>query len=271
MQSDLRMYFPIDVSLDPTLGCGQAHRWRKLEDGSWQGVIKDHVVTLIQKEQGFECTGDCASTDIYDYFRAEDDLDSIIEEISEADPYVKTLSEKCPGMRILKQPEWECLATYVLAANVNLKRIAKMVESVCDHYGTDLGERRAFPTPEQILKGKDTICECRLGFREQRFIELAQRVHDGEVDIEGMRSLTYSELIEALMDIKGVGPKIADCVALFGYGHLEAFPVDIRIQHVVKERYGVEGSYKTVSTFGRERFGRYAGYAQEFLYHSDFI
>lgn len=71
--------------------------------------------------------------------------------------------------------------------------------------------------------------------------------------------------------INGVGPKVADCVALFGFGKLEAFPVDVRIQKCVERMYGVTGSYKTVSGFGMEKFGKYAGYAQEFLYHSDFI
>lgn len=264
------MELELDVSLDPTLGCGQAHRWRKTEDGSWQGVIKDSVVTLRQTDKGFEYAG-CNEGDLREYFRADDDLDEIITSISAADPVVADLSSRCPGMRILKQPEWECLATYVLATNVNVKRIAKMVESVCDHYGTDLGARRAFPTPRQILDGKETICECRLGFREPRFIQLAERVENGEIDLESMKALDYEKLTLALQDINGVGPKVADCVALFGFGKLEAFPVDVRIQKCVERMYGVAGNYKTVSGFGRRKFGAYAGYAQEFLYHSDFI
>lgn len=264
------MDIEMDVSLDPTLGCGQAHRWRKMDDGSWQGVIKNNVVTLHQTEFGFTCQG-CDKVDVLEYFRAEDNLNEIITDISAADPHVAELSAKCPGLRILKQPEWECLATYMLATNVNVKRIAKMVESVCDHFGTDLGERRAFPTAKQILDGKECICECRLGFREPRIIELCQDVENGAFDIDAMKKLNYSELVTELQKINGVGPKVADCVALFGFGKLEAFPVDVRIQKCVERMYGVTGSYKTVSGFGMEKFGKYAGYAQEFLYHSDFI
>jgi len=261
----------MDVSLDPTLGCGQAHRWRKLTDGRWQGVIRNDVVTLSQTPDGFDCEGCSDIPAVLEYFRSQDDLPSIIKEISEADECVARLSGACPGLRILKQPEWECLATYVLATNVNVKRIAKMVESVCDLFGTDLGARRAFPTPKQILDGKDRICECRLGFREPRFITLAQRVEDGEIDIEGMKKLSYEDLHRELCTIYGVGPKVADCVALFGYGHLCAFPIDVRIQKEMEMRYGVTGSYAKGSGYGREKFGRYAGYAQEFLYHSEFI
>lgn len=261
----------MDVALDPTLGCGQAHRWRKLGDGSWEGVIGSDVVTLRQTPDGFECEGASDMCQVMDYFRSGDDLERIVEELSKRDPYVGGLSAHCPGLRILRQPEWECLATYVLATNVNVKRIAKMVESVCDHFGTDLGRRRAFPTPKQILDGRECVGECRLGFRESRFIELAQRTEDGEIDIGGMRDLSYADLVKELMTINGVGPKVADCVALFGYGHMEAFPVDVRIQKIMRVMYGVEGTYRTVSAYGRNLFGGYAGYAQEFLYHSEFI
>ena len=264
------MRIELDVTLDPTLGCGQAHRWRK-KDHVWEGVLRKEVVTLRQTEDGFEATGCSSESLLKEYFRSSDDLDAIIGEISSMDPYVASLSANCPGLRILKQDRWECLATYLLATNANVARIGKMVESVCDLFGDDLGGRHAFPTPGQILDGCDNICQCRLGFREQRFVELADRVENGDVDPDGIAELPYEKCVEALMDIKGVGPKVADCVALFAYGHLEAFPVDVRISKEMERMYGVTGSYGKVSSFGREKFGRYAGYAQEFLYHSPFI
>ena len=264
------MKLDLDVSLDPTLGCGQAHRWRK--DGDvWEGVLGNEIVRLRQTEDGIEAEGCSDRAKLLRYLRSDDDLEAIIAEISERDPYVASLSEHCPGLRILKQDEWECLATYLLATNANVGRIGKMVESVCDCFGKDLGDRHAFPTPKEILDGADRICTCRLGFREGRFIELAQRVEDGEIDPAGISELSYGECVDELMGINGVGPKVADCVAIFGYGHLEAFPVDVRISKVVEAMYGVKGSYKAVSSYGREKFGRYAGYAQEFLYHSKFI
>ena len=264
------MRLELDVSLDPTLGCGQAHRWRK-EGDVWTGVIGRDVVRMRQTEFGAEVEGCSDLSRLRSYFRAEDDLEAIVGEISERDPYVASLSAHCPGLRILRQNRWECLATYLLATNANVARIGKMVESVCTLFGDDLGGRHAFPTPSQILDRADRVCECRLGFREQRFVELAQRVEDGEVDPDAIAELDYDGCVEALMDVNGVGPKVADCVALFAYGHLEAFPVDARIQRSMEELYGVKGSYKVVSGYGREKFGRYAGYAQEFLYHREFI
>ena len=86
-----------------------------------------------------------------------------------------------------------------------------------------------------------------------------------------MRDLDYRGCVEALKDIKGVGPKVADCVALFAFEHLNAFPIDARISKVMENKYGITGSYAKVSEYGMRMFGEYAGYAQEFLYHADFI
>lgn len=264
------MRMELDVSLDPTLGCGQAHRWRKHGEW-WEGVIGDDVVRLRQTDYGAEVEGCSDEARLMRYFRSDDDLDAIVAEISERDDYVASLCGHCHGLRILKQDEWECLATYLLATNANVARIGKMVESVCELCGRDLGGRHSFPTPGEVLDHADRIPECRLGFRESRFIELADRVESGDFDPMAVSEMDYEGCVGALMDIKGVGPKVADCVAIFGYGHLEAFPVDVRISKVVEAVYGVTGSYAKVSAFGRERFGRYAGYAQEFLYHSKFI
>lgn len=264
------MELRLDISLDHTLGCGQAHRWKKLESGSWQGVIKNDLVTLTQIDDGVSFEGTSAEN-IKEYLRYEDDLKSIYSELASTDQYIAELALKCPKLRILKQPEWECLATYVLATNANVKRISKMVESVCELFGTDLGGRKTFPTPKQILDKKYLLPQCRLGFREDRFLKLAERTESGEIDIGSMCQMDYDTLIHELQTLDGVGPKVADCVALFGFGKLNAFPIDVRIQHAVEDEYGITGSYRTVSEFARKKFGRYAGYAQELLYHAEFI
>lgn len=259
----------MDVSLDSTLGCGQAHRWER--DGKiWRGVLGKEKIELRETADGIAFKG-CSEQRIKDYFRYEDDLDSIYGEISERDGYVATLADNCKGMRLLRQDIWECTATYVLATNANVKRIGKMVGSVCDMFGDDLGGIHSFPEPRQILDGKERISECRLGYRQDRFVELAEKVENGTYDLESIRDLDYGKCVEKLKEINGIGSKVADCVALFAYGHLEAFPIDARIFGIMEKQYGVTGSYSKVSEYGRNLFGRYAGYAQELLYHSSSI
>lgn len=264
------MRIELDVSLDPTLGCGQAHRWIKKGD-VWEGVLGKEIISLKQTEDGFECSGTDDRTMILDYFRADDDLDKIYADCSKNDPYVASLAERCPGLRLLRQDPWECMATYLLATNANVKRIGCMVENVCKEFGKDLGGRYSFPTPEEIIDGESRISNCRLGYRDERFVELAHRVADGDIDPYELKKMDYQGCVNMLLSIKGIGPKVADCIALFSMDHLEAFPIDARIGKMMKERYGQDGNYRDISDYARRRFGRYAGYAQELLYHSGFI
>ena len=171
------MKIEMDVSLDPTLGCGQAHRWFKKGD-VWEGVLGRSIVTLRQTDYGFECSGTDDREMILDYFRSDDDLDEIYRDVSASDPYVAELCTRCKGLRLLRQDPWECTATYLLATNANVKRIGQMVDNVCRTFGEDLGGRYSFPTPEQIIAHEDRICECRLGFRDKRLVQLAHRVAD---------------------------------------------------------------------------------------------
>lgn len=263
------MKIDLDISLDSTLGCGQAHRWIK-KDNYWEGVIGNEIVNVRDTTNGIETN--CNNRQkILNYMRADDDLESITSEISSRDPYIMSLTKNCYGLRILRQDHWECIATYILATNANLTRIKSMVESVCNNLGKDLGGRHKFPTAHEILDNRERIKYCKLGFREKYFIELAESVESGYINPESIMDLDYEDCTKALMDIKGIGPKVADCISMFSYEHLEAFPVDARISKIMKEVYGITGKYKEVSKYGRDKFGKYAGYAQELLYYSKFI
>jgi len=259
------MKIKMDVSLDPTLGCGQAHRWKK-KDGLWEGVLGDRIITLKEESDGFECSGTTDRRMMLDYFRDDDDLEEIYREIS-LDPVVSGLVERHRGLRILRQEPWECTATYLLATNANVKRIGTMVDNVCREFGKDLGGRFSFPRPREILNCPGNVCRCGLGYRDVRLTGLARMADEGELDLEGLRKAGYRECVETLKTVKGIGDKVADCIALFSYGHLEAFPIDARIKKQLSRLYGIEGNYAKVSETARKRFGRYGGYAQEFLYH----
>jgi N-glycosylase/DNA lyase len=263
------MELDLKVSLDPTLGCGQAHRWIKKGD-RWEGVLFNDIVTLEEKDGHLVCSGTDDRKMMLEYLRHRDDIETIYKEIS-SDPFVRRLADACPGMRILKQDPWECIATYVIATNANVKRIAAMVDSVCRTFGNDLGGRFSFPRPEEIAERPHLIGGCRLGYREKRFMRLAEDVASGVVRPDRLAELNYNDCRESLKGIGGIGDKVADCISLFSFGHLDAFPVDARIERVLKDTYGITGNYNKLTAFAKERFGRFAGYAQELLYHSAVI
>ncbi|MDW5561682.1 MAG: DNA glycosylase [Methanomassiliicoccus sp.] len=247
-----------------TLDSGQVFRWSR--DGEWwQGVVGDRSLRLRQKGNELLAEGEYDDTFLRRYFRLDDDLEMIYEDISR-DECIAAVIDRFRGMRLIRQDVWECSASYLLASYANVPRIKMMIESVCRTHGRRLADGRfAFPTPEELAEGGD-ITACRLGYRAEWLRCYAVSVRDGEFDLERLRSLDYVEAVRYLKTVKGIGDKVADCIALFSLDHLQACPVDVRIARAMRERYGVSGSYRKVSENARRHFGRFAGYAQEYLY-----
>jgi len=254
---------------------------------------------LKQEGDLLRCTSSSERLDsvfVARYFRLDVDLDHVLATISK-DATVSRAVEKFYGLRIVSQDVWECLASFVLATNSNIPRIKKMVAAISSRYGEPLeleGERHAaFPSPEALAGASETdLLGCGLGYRAPFLRKVASAVADRQVDFTRLMSLGYSESRKLLMTellgqklLLGVGPKVADCVLLYSCGKDEAFPIDVWIAKVIatsypsllgptlRKRYAAEGKvklspsdYDRISARVRAYFGRYAGYAQQYLF-----
>jgi len=262
---------PLD--LDLTLGCGQTFRWKRAENGSWSGPIHDQLVTL-------KCEEDLLLADIrpgargcdegvWRYLRGDDDLESILSELRSRDPVIASGLRRLAGLRLIKMDPWECVFSYILATNANIPRIAGMIDTVSRTYGRKITrDVYAFPTPSDMSRATGrSLKACGLGYRADYVHSLIRTVDNRS--LEHMMALDYESLRSSLMEIAGVGPKVSDCAALFGFGKLGAFPVDVWVKRALRRLYGMEGNYETLRRFAAERFGRYAGFAQEYLYHNE--
>jgi N-glycosylase/DNA lyase len=257
------MKVALDIDLEHTLTCGQAFRWRRQAEW-WQGVLDGQLVRLRQLDDGVEVRG-IEEGALRRYLRADDDLEAIYADLGR-DPLVAACLLNNQGLRLLRQQPWECAASFILATNANIPRITKMVETVCRTFGRRLeGDIYSFPTPQEILDRHTEAAACGLGYRCQRFVAFAELAAGGGLD--GLQGLPYEECVRRLVEMPGIGHKVADCVALFSLDHLEAFPIDVRIGKILAERYGMAGSYKKLGAAARQRFGPYAGYAQEYLFY----
>jgi len=230
------------------------------------------------------------------YFRLDVDLDHVLATISK-DETISRAVERFYGLRIVGQDTWECLATFVLATNANIPRIKKMVSAVCSRYGGNFefeGEKRtAFPAAVDLAEASEKeLLACGLGYRSPFLKRVAASVAEGRVDFPALASLGYAESKKLMMTellgqkiLLGVGPKVADCVLLYSCGKEEAFPIDVWIAKVLAtsypvlmgptltRRYRAEGKaklspsdYEKISARARSYFGRYAGYAQQYLF-----
>ena len=261
---------PLD--LDQTLGCGQTFRWRRMIDGSWRGPLDEQLVTLSVHGKKLSAEAVPGGRRVRDlvrtHLRADDDIAQIQRSLAR-DPILKRGMEGVRGLRIVKMEEWECLVSFVLATYANIPRISKMIENLSALYGSPVTETvRAFPTRERLSTvSKGSLAKCGLGYRAGYLHELCRVVDDDFID--DLKRLPYEGLREKLKGLPGVGDKVADCVCLFGFGRLEAFPIDVWMERALERLYRRKGPYNRLRTFAAERFGKYAGYAQEYMYFNE--
>ena len=266
---------PLDLAL--TLSCGQAFRWEERE-GWWEGIVGGRAWRLRQEGDRVACEGaPCRA--VSHYLALDEDLPPILSSV-DRDPVIHRAIAACGGLRILRQDPWEILVSFICATNTNIPRIRKMIASLAVNFGERVpgagGARYAFPTPDALSGscGGD-LAACRLGYRDRSVSEAATRVA-GDPDLLGrIAGLPPDEARAALLSFRGVGPKAADCILLFGFHRLEAFPVDVWIRRIMHEHYldppagsrsSSEKEDRRIREFGREYFGEYAGYAQEYLF-----
>lgn len=251
------------IDLDQIYNSGQIFRWIKLRDQKYIAVLGNKAVKIEQQKDRLMIASseDEFFQTWYRYFNLDGEYDAICHKAKSVDDnFMKICATRGSGVRIIRQDLFEMIITFALATATNIPRIRAMVESITEVCGIrheqsfrEVGRQvwYEFPTPESILENKDKLGQCKLGFREKTIIQLAQDVHDGWLDLEELKRLNYEDAKEYLMQFEGIGPKVADCICLYGLHHMQAFPVDTHIDEILNREYG----------FGYEEFAEW--YADE--------
>ncbi|AKB37745.1 8-oxoguanine DNA glycosylase [Methanosarcina siciliae C2J] len=262
-------------NLDYTLDCGQVFRWEKSGDW-WTGVVGDHVIRLSQDEDSGDLLVDSRLPPEFfsHYFRLDDNLPSIYESINK-DLLINRAINKYNGLRLIRQDPWECLISYMLATASSIPTIQKRIYLLSKIFGQELEEGYfSFPDPDTLAEADLSLLDkCKLGFRTERIKEAARGVASGELNLNVLYRLEYRYSRERLMRLRGIGEKVADCVLLFAFEKMEAFPVDTHVRQII-QHYHIDDSYFETCTnlscmgeWGREYFGYYCGYAQQYLFY----
>ena len=194
------------------------------------------------------------------YFDLDTDYEAFIGAIDPDDVYLSDAAEFGRGIRILRQDPWEMLITFIISQRRSIPSIKTCVEALCRRWGRPVGDGLyAFPTPEELAAAPlDELACCSLGYRTEYVYLAAQGVVSGAVDLNAIGKMTDRELFAALTALRGVGPKIANCVSLFGFHRIAAFPVDVWIDRVLKEHYP--------NGFPFERYEGFAGVMQQYMF-----
>lgn len=258
--------------IEAILECGQCFRFEKIEEKKYRIIAYNKVLYICQKENEVEFYP-CSKTDFeqiwIEYFDLNRDYSEIKRKLSN-DEIMKKAIDYAQGIRILNQETWECLISFIISQNNRIPMIKKVVENISQKYGTKLEENLyAFPTLEQLSKAtEEELQECKAGFRAKYIINACQMIKSGEIDLSEFKNMTTQQIRDKLMSIKGVGPKIADCVLLFAEGRTEVFPTDVWIKRVMNYFYFEEEvGVKEIHQFAYEKFGDLAGLAQQYLFN----
>ncbi len=250
------------LNLKNTLLCGQAFRWKETGPGTFTGTVRGHTLCISEKNNAiiFRNTDEESFRSIWvPYFDLERDYGKITDGFR-SDKYISSALDEFYGIRILHQEPWEALCSFIISQNNNIPRICGIIERLCQSFGTPTaGGDYSFPDAEAMsrLSEKD-LSVLRAGFRNKYLLDAAKKVASGEISLEKITSMPIEQARSELMKIKGVGPKVAECTLLYGFGRLEAFPVDVWVKRIMAEMYA-DGLPECTKN--------YEGIAQQYLFH----
>jgi N-glycosylase/DNA lyase len=258
-----------EFNLALTLASGQVFHWLP-QGGGYAGVIGTTPAYVEQQGARLLTTDDPAL--VARYFALDHPLSAIYRSFP-TDPAMTAALDFCRGMRIIRQPAWECLATFITSSMKQVSHIAQISHTLRLRYGQPLGPRGpfAYPAPDRLaaLREED-LRACALGYRARNLLKTARMISAREVDLDAIRSLPDDQARAELCRLAGVGEKVANCVLLFAYERVRAFPIDVWIERVLRQHY-LKGSRKITPAkmrdFSRTYFGEFGGYAQQYLFH----
>jgi N-glycosylase/DNA lyase len=210
---------------------------------------------------------------LVDYLQLEVNLEEILRAFPDDIPMQEAVGS-CRGLRLLRQDPWECLASFILSSTKQIVQIQQITRSLCERYGEPVASLGApafaFPAPERLAATTESkLRECKMGFRAPYLLGTAREVAEGRMDLAALGRLEIDEARERLIELPGVGRKIADCVLLFAYGFQRACPVDVWIMKALQQLYfkGRKVNLSRLHQFAATHFGPNAGYAQQYLFH----
>ncbi len=257
--------------------CGQAFRWEEKKENRFLLIACQRVIEVEKQGQKIIFH----NTDLQDfqrvwrdYFDLTTDYEKIQKRLIRRDPIMEEAVKFGRGIRILKQEPFETLISFIISSNNNIKRIKGSVEGLAKTYGEVIQSydgklRHAFPTPEALSAA--TLEELKLlglGYRARYVKDTAEKVAKNPEVLKELIGKKRRDCLQGVTGFSGVGPKVGNCVVFFSMGKLDAFPVDVWVKRMMEVLYFQgEMPAKEIEDFAMEKFGKDAGYAQQYLFY----
>lgn len=245
----------------------QCFRWVE-RNGRFGCVLNGSPVWLWREDDGIHAEGDIDRSALRRYLDLDRDYAAIAREYDHI-PAARRAIERYPGLRVLNQPAWEALICFILSANNNVSRIRALTAALSERYGDARDGLYGFPSAQALADAdEDDLRALKVGYRAPFLKGTAQRVVEG-FSLADLPALPYDEAHARLTTLPGVGDKVADCVLLFGCGQTSAFPVDVWVDRLLRDWFGIAcKSRAAMCRQARALLGAHAGLMQQFLFHA---
>lgn len=263
------------------LESGQVFRFEKISEYSYLLNAKQKLIKITQLPDSssvilYNTTASEVEEFWVDYFDINTDYENITKILAAKDEWMAKAVDFGKGVRILRQDPWEMLISFIISQNKSIPHIKICLKNISRRFGDPINgignmnnEYYSFPTPQQLFSAtEEELRECKVGFRAPYIIDACKKVIGGDINLNDLYIMPIEEAKAKLMTIKGVGPKVADCILLFAYSRVELFPTDVWIKRVIEGMYfeGREMKVEEIQKFANEYFGDLAGYAQQYLF-----
>lgn len=265
-----------NFKLEHTFECGQCFRYEKIDENNYYTILRDRILYLEEIDGGIllKNVKDEELEYIFDYFDLNTNYDKIKEILSDGDENLEKAIKEKWGIHLLKQDLFETYISFIISQSNQIPRIRSNIKAISKKYGKrmydeKIGEYYLFPTKEELSKAtEEELRDLKLGYRAEYIVIATKYFIENNLTYEYFEKLSYEESIKELIKIKGIGLKVANCIALFSLKKVDAFPVDTWVIKLISALYlKREAKKKEVENFVNEKFKIYGGYAQQYLFY----
>lgn len=266
-----------DFDIEHILECGQCFRFYKIGKKNYRVIAQSRIleVTQMHKKVILHHTTEEDFLHIWrTYFDLKRDYSAIKQKLGKMNQHLQCAVTEKSGIRLLQQDTWETLISFIISQNKHITHIKQLIEDLSKAYGTYIAtvdgvNYYTFPTAKQLSSAKENdLRALKVGFRAPYIIDAREKVLKGEVDLNALGDGPIDDAKRELMTIRGVGPKVADCVLLFGAMRYEVFPVDVWVKRVMEHFYfNEETKIKLIHDYAMKAYGDLAGFAQQYLFY----
>ena len=263
-----------NINLEDTITCGQIFRYETEKDNSYTLVLSDRVVNLKKDNNDLLVTSnleDNLENVVKKYLDLDRDYNKLNDKLIDIDSSLKNIIDECYGLKIINQPRFECIISYIVSQNNRVSQIANSLNNISKKYGKEVSFNNKkyylFPNLEDLKNVSiEEFRNLKVGFRDKYIYEFIKNMTEKNIDIDIIDSMSSEDALKYLMQNKGIGEKVASCILLFSYSRFDVFPIDTWVKKYMSDKYNIT-DVKNIRKFSKEKYKDYCGLMIQYMFH----